>query len=222
MKYTTGSVLGIAKANSPIINRWSFVYPRTWFNNRWVLELRFTCHRAQNDARYYMLRALHCSRNSPGINPLIGLVMDRQNGTMTSFIRDLPAEGSLYHVMTKATRSGCPVSWVRRAKSCKQVAAAIAQVHKKTFVFGLLQNTPDCGIAVDSNDDVLLYWGFQETRVNCNQHGGTVPPELRHLSTESIEEAPMVYSTGRHATRFMQILLIFLCRKVPFQLTSKV
>lgn len=158
----------------------------TFLHPRWVFYRRLGSNKTEMDSFRYNLLVLQCLKNTPGINQFLGVVLDDRN-LINGFLCELPAKGSLLAVITRAFESGQPVAWERREKWCRQIVQAVAEVHSKGFVIGCLSNIPDCGFALDADDDVVLWKDFQMTFI-AGDRTITVPPEYRRLTTIS---APM-------------------------------
>ena len=172
-----------------------------YLQSRWVLEFRFGSDKTQIDSHIYILQVLHCLQGASGINPLIGVVLDEDSGIINAFLCELPANGRLFRIMNNANKSGRPVTWDRREKWCRQIVQSIAEMHSKAFVAGFLADLPDCAVAVDGNDNAMLYIRFRTTFPNySNISPGALPPENRQsaLIADSITATPHsdIYQLG--------------------------
>ena len=150
-----------------------------WLEGRWVLFLRFGSNRSRDESLYYLLRVLHCARDSPGINPLIGVAFGDTTGIIQGVVCDLPAQGMLAIVMAEATESHAPISWERRVKWCRQIVAGTFAVRSNNLVVG------NCGVAINSNDDAVLYNRFQDNLISGIVKPGRFPPECREEAAEN-------------------------------------
>jgi hypothetical protein len=156
-----------------------------WLEGRWVLLLRFGSNRLRDESLYYLLRVLHCARDSPGINPLIGVALGDTTGIIQWVVCDLPAQGMLAVVMAEATESRAPISWERRVKWCRQIVAGTFAVHSNNLVVGAFSQSPNCGIAINSNDDAILYKMFQDKIISGIVNPGQLPLECCEEAAEN-------------------------------------
>ena len=156
--------------------------------SRWVLQMRFGSEREAIDADLYVLQVLHCLKHAPGINPLIGVVLDTDD-VICAFLTELPAKGSVFNVILDAEENGSPVSWERRLKWCKQIITGVAHIHSNAFVVGVLWRTPEGRVAIDGNDNAVLFKGFSRTFPRSPNRVGVTPPEYSQLSSITSEIA---------------------------------
>jgi hypothetical protein len=154
-----------------------------YLQSRWVFEFRFGSDKPQIDSHLYILQVLHCLRGAPGINPFIGVVLDEDSGIINAFLCELPARGNLFHIMTNANKSGQPVTWERRWKWCRQIVQGVAEMHSKGFVVGSLGEAISCPVAIDADDNAVLYNRFQKTFAYENIQAGVLPPEHRQSAS---------------------------------------
>ena len=177
--------------------------PTNWFiaflDSRWVMETRFGSDLRQIHADLYVLQVMHCLRAVPGIASFKGVVLD-ERGIVSAFLSDLPSKGKLCRNWTYDIDGRRLDSWKRREKWCKQVVQAVAQIHEATFVVGNMCKTPDLGIAIDANDDAVLYGAFARDFVYDELHVGSLPPEYWHSVSHGcrVEACPQsdIYQLG--------------------------
>ncbi|KAI8634159.1 hypothetical protein F5Y19DRAFT_487644 [Xylariaceae sp. FL1651] len=148
---------------------------KTFFKSRWVFELRFGSTKAHIDELLYILQVSHCLQGVPGISPFLGLVFDEKN-VISGFMTELPAKGNLSREISK---NGVPAAWTRRERWCRQIVQAVAEVHSRGFVIGSLTELPAGTVAIDGNDDAVLFHRFQTTILNQTTNEGNLPPECR-------------------------------------------
>lgn len=148
-----------------------------FLDGRWVYQLRFGSRKEQNEFTLYNFKVLHCLRDNAEINPFLGVVVDDDTGIVNSFICELPAQGMLYHVMEEARKSAHPVSWSRRLKWCRQIVAGVFKVHSLGLVFGGFGLSPDCGVAINADDNAVLFSSFQTTYSHHEDIPGRIPVE---------------------------------------------
>jgi hypothetical protein len=150
-----------------------------YLQSRWVLECRFGSNKSRIDTDLYVLRVLHCLRGAPSMNPFVGVVFDEGGGIINAYLCELLATGKICNVIVNAKRSGAPISWERRERWCRQIVQGVAEMNLKSFVVGFLAATPDCAVAVDADDNAVLYNLFRTTFEYESTRGGVLSPEYR-------------------------------------------
>ncbi|KIX09368.1 uncharacterized protein Z518_00447 [Rhinocladiella mackenziei CBS 650.93] len=128
------------------------------------------------------MRVPHCLKGTPGITPFIGVVLD-ENGTINGFLSEAPTNGSLFDTIARSIESGAPISWERREKWCRQIVRAVAEMHSKNFVVGMLGNVHASGLGLNARDDAVIHHRFWTTFAYDNMKTGVVPPELRQSAS---------------------------------------
>ena len=131
-------------------------------HTQWVRASRFGSDKSHIDRDLHILRALRQLKNTAGITPFLGVLVD-DNDIVTGYLCEMPATGALCHIMGGATRSGHHIPWVRREKWCRQIIQGVAAMHSREFVVGFLGQTPDSGIGIDANDNAVLFGRFRTT-----------------------------------------------------------
>ena len=154
-----------------------------YLQNRWVLESRFGSDKSQIDSNLYILKVLHCLREAPGINPFVGVVLDEDTGIINAFLCELPAKGKLCSMINEANNRGQPIPWKRREAWCKQIVQSVAEMHSKGFVTGYFGEAPCSGVAIDANDNAVLYGRFRTRFPYTPDRLGILPPEYRSSAT---------------------------------------
>ena len=177
--------------------------PTNWYiaflDSRWVMETRFGPDLDRLLADLYVLQVLHCLQGTPGIAKFTGVVLDR-SGLISAFLSELPTKGKLCRNLSDDANGGQRVSWQRRERWCKQVVQAVAAVHRAAFVVGNMCKTPDLGIAIDAEDNAVLYGRFQRDFLYNETHVGSLPPEYWHSVSHGsqVEACPQsdIYQLG--------------------------
>jgi hypothetical protein len=152
-------------------------------SRRWVLYWRIGSNKTQIKSFQYNLWVFHRLEGVPGVNPFLGVVLDEHNGAINGFLCELPAKGSLLATLTRSFESSQPVAWERREKWCRQVVQAVTEVHSKGLVVGSLADQPDCGFAIDAEDNAVLWEKFQTTFKVTDTQPARNPPEYRQLKS---------------------------------------
>ena len=134
-----------------------------YLHPRWVLQFRFGSSESHIESVLYQLRFLHRLKGKPGINPFIGVVVSEITGSITSFLCEIPAKGNVFDIIADGIDTGHPVAWERREKWCRQVIQAVAEAHKQNLRIGILGETILRCIAIDAQDNVVLFSRFQKT-----------------------------------------------------------
>lgn len=151
-----------------------------------VYECRFSSDRSQIDNQWHMLKLLHSIRGdrcATGVNPLLGVVMDKEREIVTGFLCELPTNGVLFDVMRADDAAGRPCSWKRRLKWCRQIIEAVAEAHSQNFVLGNSHTIPNVQIGIDANDNAALFRRFATALPHNNFQPWTLPPECRSLGS---------------------------------------
>ncbi|KAI0165377.1 hypothetical protein GGR52DRAFT_585411 [Hypoxylon sp. FL1284] len=151
-----------------------------YLQSRWVIAFRFGSDKAQIDSDMYLLKVLHCLQGTPGINAFVGTLLD-SGGLISGFMMELPLQGNLATLLSKAIKSGRPVSWQRRERWCKQIIKGIAAVHSQDFRIGVLAEALSTAIYIDDQDTAVLC-NFQKEFPYQNTRSAVTPPECRHLA----------------------------------------
>ena len=163
----------------PLYRRKPSYYFMACIDSRWVHYLRFSTHEAQIDEALYVMRALHCQEGAPGIAPFIGVVLD-ENGIINGFLSEAPTNGRLFDTITC---SGTPIAWQQREKWCRQILQAVAEMHSKNFVVGMLGNVHASGLGLDAENNLVIFNRFWTTFAYDDTKKGIVPPELRQSAS---------------------------------------
>ena len=69
------------------------------------------------------------------------------------------------------------ISWERREAWCKQIVQGVAEMHSRNFVAGYFGEKPCAGVAVDADDNAVLYGRFRTTFTYTSDPLGIPPPE---------------------------------------------
>lgn len=144
-----------------------------WLGNRWVLEWRFTTDRRHIDAQAYNMNFFHTMNGRKGFATFYGVIRDYQN-TVNAFLLELPANALLLRLMAENIE---PPSLQRREKWCRQLVEIVKEAHSLSMVIGYLGEGADNGVAIDENDDVMLYKVGLTFAQNTGELFGPVPPE---------------------------------------------
>jgi serine/threonine protein kinase len=147
--------------------------------SRWVLHYKFEARTAQIEALLYELLALHTLRNSPGINPFIGIVVDRQGGAISGYLSELPIQRQLLIFMRTCLDSGQAIGTQRAERWCRELVQGLAIVHRQGFVIGHLGEILKDGVGLNEHDNVVLY-RFQTKFYYNEDRQGLLPPEYYH------------------------------------------
>ena len=149
------------------------------FRDTWALDFRFGSNKADIEATLYHLRALHCLQGSPGICPFMGAITGDVDGLAKGFLAKMPSKGLLFRLMDlAASETGSPVSWLRRERWCKQLVQAVAQVHSKSMVVGILGKWDNPNIGIDEQDNAVLLRVQPSFIYGLNVLAGMLPPEF--------------------------------------------
>lgn len=150
---------------------------------QWACETRFCPDETKFERQYYNLRALHCLRlgHCPGIVCFFGVVRDSSD-CVVGFLTELPARGRFHRAMRKADRIGRSVSRFRRERWCMQIVRAVAEIHRRTLVIGMLCQRMDGIIGLDDQDNAVLLPYLRSTISEDDRciAAGMIPPELRN------------------------------------------
>jgi hypothetical protein len=176
------------------MSQWFYnCYFIAFLNSKWVLEWRFSSDSFQVELFLYSLRLYHCLRGTTGISKLVGIVLNEKQNCIKSFLTEIPTRGEIFRILAREKKAGSPVSWTRREKWCRQIVRAVAEIHSKGFVIGSLGHTIDGGVAIDGEDNAII-WRFRclvRHSSSGNGWAGFFPPELRQISVEKHEIQPL-------------------------------
>ena len=145
--------------------------------SQWVLDVRFVADVEQIKALLQRLQILHTLRNTPGILSIVGATTSA-SGALKGFLLELPAHRKLIQAFIVAARSGRPIGRERRQMWCRQLVSAVAEVHAKGFLVGILGEDLADGIGLDFNDNVSLFQ-FRAVHLMPERYPAAIPPECR-------------------------------------------
>jgi hypothetical protein len=167
----------------------NFENPRAFavcVGNRLLLESRISA--LAEDFSLYTIHVLHCLQGAPGIAKFAGVVTDSSGLHVKSFLREIPVKGWMDSVIGDAIDQGTSIHWSRRERWAQDIVEAVAQLHSKGFVVGVLGQFACASIAIDSADRALLC-SFRNKAWADNNLPGHLPPELRIMSAPKYSRA---------------------------------
>ena len=104
----------------------------------------------------YNIELLHCMRGAPGLATLVGIVVDASRKYLKSYLIEYPkARWRIDRIVQDPS-----ISWERRQKWATQLVEAVAHLHSKGFVAGMIC-TYRMPMIIDTSDSVQL--SFSET-----------------------------------------------------------
>lgn len=115
----------------------------------------------------------HTMNKRPGFTKLLGVVRDHQS-TVTAFLLEIPAKGRLMKVIDADPNM---LTTQRREKWCRQLVQIVKEAHNLNKVIGGLGNHIDPGLAVDHNDDLVLFRASKAFGQRNQSLTGSLPPE---------------------------------------------
>ena len=123
----------------------------------------------------YNIELLHCMRGAPGLATLVGIVVDTSRKCLESYLIEYPkARWRIDRLVQDPA-----VSWIRRRKWATQLVEAVANLHSKGLVAGMIC-TYRMPTIIDSSDSVQLS-SFRNKFVMGRTQGGYYPPEYHDL-----------------------------------------
>lgn len=139
-------------------------------------------------------------RGTHGINTVVGVILDGKTAALKGFLSEIPAHRQLLALMRQARGSRELFGWDKREKWCRQLVQAVAKVHTKGFVIGILGDGVKDGVGLDGFNNVVLY-RFRSTFYAKGTATGESPlPECPHaaLTKESMPALPQtdIYQLG--------------------------
>lgn len=152
-------------------------YFAAFLQSRWTMENRFGSNKRDIDSSFYILVLLHCLNGKPGVNPLVGVVLDDDSGIANAFLYGLPSKGDILQIIDLATKSGQQISWQRREKWCRQIVQGVAEIHSQGFVLGCLGENLDHGVYVDADDNAVHANQFRKMFTYDRTLMSVLPPE---------------------------------------------
>lgn len=155
-----------------------------YLDSRWVLGHRFGSDKSRIDADFYHLQVLHFMQGTAGVSPLLGIVLDDE-GVVAAFLYEPPVNGSLTNFMTDVDPFGRSVTLERRMRWCKQIVEVVASMHNEGLVLGTLGVMPGPPFGLDGNDNIKLFHIIARFFTYDSHLGGLLPPELRHLASNT-------------------------------------
>ncbi|KAI1328352.1 hypothetical protein F5Y16DRAFT_369478 [Xylariaceae sp. FL0255] len=150
---------------------------KVFLEGRWICGIQFGSTKAEVDAALHVLKVLNCLQNVPGICHLLGIVLD-ETGLISSFLIEMPARGYLADLCMAPNKEE-PVSWERRERWCRQIISSVTEVHSRGLLVGFLAHLPTGVVAIDGNDNAVLFRWFDSMVWIRELPCGTIPPEYR-------------------------------------------
>lgn len=149
---------------------------------QWACETRFVADKLKFERQYHSLRVLHCMRigRCPDVVRFYGVVRDTSD-CVVAFLSELPTNGRIHRAMRQAHRTGRSVSRLCRERWCMQIVRAVAEIHRRTLIVGMLCQRMDGIVGLNDNNDAVLLPYFRQTIFEDDRclYCGTIPPELR-------------------------------------------
>ncbi|KAL9607429.1 MAG: hypothetical protein Q9167_007659 [Letrouitia subvulpina] len=118
-----------------------------------------------------------------GVVQFMGVVLDDTKTHVKSFLQELPALGTIRSILAHAELRQEPIPWSVRATWASQIISAVAEIHSKGFVVGLLHiNFTN----VRSDGRAVLNLRKRGYNYSINRDG-EIAQESRHVPNHSIQ-----------------------------------
>lgn len=137
-----------------------------------------------------------------GVVKFMGVVLDDTRKHITSFLQELPTLGTMRSILADAELRKERIPWSVRETWASQIITAVAEVHAKGFLVGMLHIE---FISVRSNGSAVLSLRKRGYKHSIN-HGGEIAPESRTVPTHSPQFRELDFSSDI----FMLGLLLWL------------
>ncbi|MCJ1279359.1 hypothetical protein MMC21_007183 [Puttea exsequens] len=126
-----------------------------------------------------------------GVVQFIGVVLDDTRTHIKSFLQELPALGTIRSILAHTELRGERVPWSVRATWASQIITAVAEIHSKGFVVGLLHIN---FTGVRSDGRAILNLRKRGYRHSINREG-EIAPESRTVPTHSPQPRELDFSS---------------------------
>lgn len=136
-----------------------------------------------------------------GVVNFMGVVLDDNRTHMKSFLQELPPLGTIQSILARAELREDRVPWPVRATWATQIITAVAEIHSKGFVVGLLHIN---FTSVRSDGRAVLNLRKRGYRNSINRDG-EIAPESRTVPTHS----PQPRELDFHSDIFMLGMLLW-------------
>ena len=149
-----------------------------------VHETMFT-RQVPSPENLYNIRLLHCMKGKPGFAKLVGVVTDKYNTQVKSFLIEFPRSRNRLEYMAQ----GQSLPWARRERWARQLLECVCKAHSKGFVIGtFVKYRPPLVIA---GTDSILLWHFKSKFSMGNTGDCYYPPEFQHYkyASQAMSEA---------------------------------
>ena len=131
----------------------------------------------------------------------MGVVLDDKRAYVKSFLQELPPQGTIRSILAHAELREERVPWPVRATWANQIITAVAEIHSKGFVVGMLHIN---FVGVRSDGRAVLNLRKRGYRNSINREG-EIAPESRTVPTHS----PQPRELDFHSDIFMLGMLLW-------------
>ena len=126
-----------------------------------------------------------------GVVKFMGVVLDDSRKHIASFLQELPTLGTIRSILADAELRKERIPWSVRETWASQIITAVAEVHAKGFVVGMLHIE---FISIRSDGSAVLSLRKRGYKHSIN-HGGEIAPESRTVPTHSPQFRELDFSS---------------------------